>query len=792
MSNENSTWTSQNQQISSNQTWNDFVLDFWEWEILEENKNPEALNDNETENWNSNIEESNDTNNENDLNFDQDNLFDDNNETKNIKDEESSENLSFSPDSSKEQINTENNPDLNDTNNTDFIEEEIENNDNIQENDKENIKESTENDLWEDFEFSFDDDSEWDNQPDNQPDNNANENANNEPENFWENQETENNNINENLETNEESSENSFDVPEWPLDNITTDDLFSEDSEQEEPLKVEDSIDNGNTEQSTTWNIIEETPNTETEDVFWNSDLFQEDPVENNSNNNTNLPEDISENWESILDESFQENNKTNEDNLASENTNQILDIFEGNTQDTKDSKENSNNEKTEDLDFVMDYNPEEPQKDNTEDKIDDKEIETVKQPEIWDLLWESSTDIPSEDNTKIDNINNFEPENNLEANNKNETESNPKTFDESTTSWEISNENSTQIDLSQFSDNSTNQNIPTYDLSDNNSESNIINNENKVSEETQEETQAKIINDTSKNIESQNIENDSKKSINQTENQEVQSTLSLDQILDSELNNNLQNSEEQKTNSINTHKKSWIFANKKMIWAGVGLFLLAGFVVVLAFPSKNSDRKAWDTFEETWDIQEYTWHYSGWEDEEYSEKPDINPQTPPTTTVIDFPEVSWEWDEDETSREWDIQPFTWDSTTWDEEDTSTKEELSINDITPIISSFKTQANKYYDQWYEIQDKQLIKYAAQAIQLCKTYEEQINNGEWLDKESFETFKSKIKPIINKMEEYIGWPNEVEEVIKPNFDDEYGFEDKDEYLDYIYKKANWEI
>jgi hypothetical protein len=43
-----------------------------------------------------------------------------------------------------------------------------------------------------------------------------------------------------------------------------------------------------------------------------------------------------------------------------------------------------------------------------------------------------------------------------------------------------------------------------------------------------------------------------------------------------------------------------------------------------------------------------------------------------------------------------------------------------------------------------------------------------------------------------MEEYIGWPNEVEEDIKPNFDDEYGFEDKDEYLDYIYKKANWEI
>jgi hypothetical protein len=89
-----------------------------------------------------------------------------------------------------------------------------------------------------------------------------------------------------------------------------------------------------------------------------------------------------------------------------------------------------------------------------------------------------------------------------------------------------------------------------------------------------------------------------------------------------------------------------------------------------------------------------------------------------------------------------------------------------------------------------MQDKQLIKIAAQAIHLCDSYQGKVENWEMLDEESLELFESKIKPLINKMQEYIWWPQEVEEVRKANYDDEYDFDWKEELLDYIYNGSSY--
>jgi hypothetical protein len=114
---------------------------------------------------------------------------------------------------------------------------------------------------------------------------------------------------------------------------------------------------------------------------------------------------------------------------------------------------------------------------------------------------------------------------------------------------------------------------------------------------------------------------------------------------------------------------------------------------------------------------------------------------------------------------------------------------LDINSIEPVISSFKSQAEGYYSKWDELQDKKLIRYAAQAISLCESYQEQINDGEWIDEESFESFNSKIKSIISKMENYLGWDTEIQTFTKSNFNEEYDFPWKEEHKEFIYEMAN---
>ena len=282
---------------------------------------------------------------------------------------------------------------------------------------------------------------------------------------------------------------------------------------------------------------------------------------------------------------------------------------------------------------------------------------------------------------------------------------------------------------------------------------------------------------------------------------QQIKSTLSLDQILDSELTNNPQFTDSSKAVPTNVSENWGGFGNKKMIWiiACVWLFVLAWIVAVLAFPSKDNKQNTGEGTG-TQIIEEYgidpTHQAPTQPEEEFTWQSTTAPHAGNPTIQQDFPEAE---SEDEPEDEWNTiseEQDTWEpapyTCEWDEcleEPVITKEEdnkLDVESIEPVISRFKSQAEGYYSIWDERQDKKLIRYAAQAISLCESYQEQINNWEWIDEESFSSFKSKVKTIISKMEEYLGWDNDVQTFTKSNFDEEYDFPWKDEHKQYIYE------
>jgi hypothetical protein len=249
---------------------------------------------------------------------------------------------------------------------------------------------------------------------------------------------------------------------------------------------------------------------------------------------------------------------------------------------------------------------------------------------------------------------------------------------------------------------------------------------------------------------------------------------LSLDQILDTELNNNPQYADNSKAVPINVPTNKWFF-NKKMLWiiAWIGLFLLAG-IVVMSFSSKSSDKKPWTWITLDWDqvVEEYV------DDHQVADSPedlegdfdmdeglDEDYQWDTTiheSTVIvqqDFPDVDREDQENDVWNYefWDIEPYVPDESDYSNgRDKDQAEILEVWDILPIILDYKSQAEIYYSQWDETQDKKLVKYSLQAIHLCDDYQAQIEKEELLDEEDFSSFKSKIEKIMKKMEEYLGW------------------------------------
>ena len=287
----------------------------------------------------------------------------------------------------------------------------------------------------------------------------------------------------------------------------------------------------------------------------------------------------------------------------------------------------------------------------------------------------------------------------------------------------------------------------------------------------------------------------------------QVQSTLSLDQILDSEILSQPEFADNSVAVPNNIVESTWLFANKKIVAAlvWVGIFLLVWFVASLAFPSASSDRKPNEVVD-TWDVTfppEDVWE-SGehWVSEESpivteTENPLFptieeigtissgwgleRPQWWATSTVV-FPEVDEWWDSEEYLRP---SLYTWGDVY--EENETEKKVLAVDEIMSVISSFKSQAESYYSLWQENQDRYLIKYATQIKYLCNNYEQRVNSGEWLDSDSLSEFRNEVNEALSKINLHNnGWES-IEVVQSQNLSDESYFPDKDELTAYIYNR-----
>lgn len=562
------------------------------------------------------------------------------------------------------------------------------------------------------------------------------------------------------------------------------------------------------------------------------------DDVELGDNNETILSDELINDKEENIAQDEWENNKElesedygdmaknfNENNDKSK----VSDDEEENLYDFQENSEDNNENKSEierdDIDLL---NTEWESGENSTDLNSDSAInnenvekeEQLEQPEIWDLLWDTHIDFSDEN-----------PEESFEWNENNANVSDNQEFNneqkEDDTDW-INQKVDSDVEENFDSDD---QNF-TLDYQENQDESNNLTdkqpNENlddnrEINEEESPQTEWKDIS-IDQNIEDNNVpsqlddDNSDKKdsklrnqeiSVNFDANQKVDNqqeiqittpTLSLDQILDSELTNNTEFADNSKAVPVNVSTTSGSLNNKKLVWviAWLGVFVLVGVVAVLMFPSKKISK---ETVTPTEYIEEESIASEHWtnpnEDTWVSElESDNSAHASHPTIQQDFQESEDESEENQISMEgdaeaWEPMPYTceWDSCFEEPEIQEQEPTLDAETIESKIWKFKSQVEMYYLKWDELQDKKLIRYAAQAIHLCDTYQAQIEKWEWLNGESLSSFNSEINSLINKMEEYLGWDTDIQTFTKSNFDEEYDFPWKEEHKEFIYEMAN---
>lgn len=745
MPEENSTpiWTAQNDSQVTSQSWNDFMLDFWDETNREHIETPEVETNNLEEEG-----KKGDTSDSIDIDFDiNDNSWEE-------KDESGSEG------EVKQDLQEDNKESQNEF---DFsLDEELANEENEEvsnevENDEE-IKDDEDvlNDIFDDEDNSAENNTTSQNETESSillEDNLENENS------------EELVNIDSLDDVNNESAEQLENNDENKYFDISWENL--KDSEVTEIEKKDDNINE---------NLDEINDNKKLYNEMLDSNLSQqadENKLEDNS-------EDLEQTNNLLFeDKDFDENNNTNNEFNVENNDKKIEDFWleddERNQLDmeTIDKNDADNNKNSENLDFVMDI-----ESDN--EKETESQMESENQREIWDNLEEKNVEDSVQEDS-IDVVEKINEENNIDE----LSQVTEKKLDEDVKQEPESTSSNQVIE------------IPSYDLSDKKYEvvekiqdENInpkSENGNNDSEWIKElDSQAEAINSVA-----DSVQHNEESEIKQDNSEQVTSTLSLDQILDSELNSNPQFTDNSKAVPKNVQVSSGLFGNKKMVWiiAWVWVFLLAWFCAILAFPFWWSNEKEGSKVN-TWDVVLTGDHYS----------PD--PENPleytwitwPTTTII--PEEPEEPDEPETPSEpGEPQPFvpcTDIDCPWEEpeEPEEPEEKLDANYVSDKISSFKSQAERYYLKWDDMQDKKLIKYAAQAIHLCEVYQEQVDNGEWLDEETLSSFKTKMNSLLNNMDKYLNWDDDSPTYVKSNYDEEYNFTWKDELLDYIYNGSSY--
>lgn len=625
-----------------------------------------------------------------------------------------------------------------------------------------------------------------------------------------------------------------------------------------------ESIDNDNTSIDIDFsgNVSDEENSDEinNSDTLWNVDFSDDSNDLNGSSENieNNTNENSGQNHEDFIDVEFNLTDSSNSESDVSQNNsavewidnNDINQSDETQLNDTFDSNK-SNDPQTLSFDLSNSSEIEEnsEQQPNLQDYLSNQTSDEDTQPS-WGEMQESNEVTKSfeeetqESNQPVVDIMNFDNESSNESNNSDSGLDNPQlesmnfNLDES----QLVSQPTEQIvsetleqDISANQENIETSNWFSLDFteSNTNSDSNI---QEPINQDIPQEDQITTLPTESGDL-STEINNEPTTS-NTTDNEinftlwweepnnhpevvQVQSTLSLDQILDSELSSNPQysnNSVAIPENTVGKKSKS----NKLGLIFAWGLFVTAGIVAVLAFPSLLSTSNPWE-INSSWDVVAIEDHWIATDTEvEILESESNNPDfvelefpeadshdnstildnsgvTSPgwTTTIstVEFPDP-YGWMDD---NEWisglnndpEPTPYIWssDDIVYDE-DPEEYEQILINDIKASISSFKSSAEWYYSYGQEHSDRKIIKYASQIIHACDTYESQISAWEWINQEALSEFESRMLDIFNKIDNYNNWWEESTQVIQNNTTqnkDDNNSTEKDELREYIYSR-----
>jgi len=288
------------------------------------------------------------------------------------------------------------------------------------------------------------------------------------------------------------------------------------------------------------------------------------------------------------------------------------------------------------------------------------------------------------------------------------------------------------------------------------------------------------------------------------SESSEVQSTLSLDQIMDAELlsSNQILTQPVPVQSPTSVHPEWWKVKNKKILMAlmSAGLVLVLWFVTVTAFPDlftvRDVENPDWTgsviqqpTIPDDDPIMTPDWHWSAEADTGFGTiDPDIVfPDVDPSYCDELLENCIVNMDDPEDPEDIVPTPYISDDNSFEPERVEPEiQKITVTEVMDIISSFKNQAEVYYNYGQKELDKYIIKYSSQITHLCENYESQIMNWEWLDPETLENFKSRINLLISKINEYNGG-SDTEDYTVQEEQGNSDFEWKEAIKDYIYSK-----
>ena len=501
------------------------------------------------------------------------------------------------------------------------------------------------------------------------------------------------------------------------------------------------------------------------------NDLFWSDPILQNGENESETDVTLENTENSIQDERVTESNEWN----IKDNQNIFQDeSFEWND---KSNWELLLNDKYKPWDENIDDKTEETQELPKDTNADSVNAQNASQPDMMNLLWWQPVDFSYEENTSVTEqsksdlgINQKEPSDNLQ-NSVLEQENNNQI--ENLAVGEKSDINTMNSKWNTMDDNSS------QSLEENKNPIVNINNPEPQSQTIEQNMEENKVNEISKDQVNDNIQN-------QVEVWAIKSTLSLDEILDSELQSNPQFIDNSKSIPKNIQTKSTFFGGRKStIFIWIWVFLLFCIVAALAFPTTSTERKAGDVISAWVEIQEPEESTQDAGDPKEYIAPEEKKETLDQWNEEDQEKEQvkknhWSWPTTELIEEYtqdEIKPYINVESEEPEEPEEPNEKkeikkISIEDIQSKISSFKTQGEWYKKVGENNSNEKVIKYAAYVVRLCDEYQSQIDNWEGVDLETFSSFENKVIWFISKIEKNLNWWDEVSTIYtKVDFDED---------------------